>query len=207
MHPVFKVSFALIALLLLSACSTPSRTISTFDGPKYSGPEFGKILVIGIADSYNSRAEFERLLASQIRSGGTGATAYYSLANKDDTIDRAAIEKIVTDGGFDAVLITRVLNRNFENKAKTGSAEVKKVRKTGSAVDLFRYDYEELNKPVTQTVAVKIILSSELFSTASSGLVWAIEAEISNEESSAALIDDAAKRVARELRKDELIAK
>ena len=207
MHYVSKLVLALVTLVLVSACSTPSRTVSTFDGPKYSGPDFEKVLVIGIADNYNNRAEFERLLASQIRLSGSGATAYYSLANKEDPIDRAAIEKIVADGGFDAVLITRVLNRDFESKTKTGAAEVKKSRKTGGAIDLFRYDYEELNKPVRQTVAVKIVISSELFATVSSGLVWAIEAEVANEGSNAALIDDAAKAVARGLRKDGLIPK
>jgi len=206
-HHLSKLTLTLITLVFLSACSTSSRTTSTFDGPKYSGPDFTKILVIGIADSYNSRAEFERLLASQIRSGGTEATAYYSRANKDDVIDRAAIERIVKDGGFDSVLITRVLDRSVESKSKTGSAEIKKTRKSGGAIDLFRYDYEELNKPVKQTVAVIVAFSSELFSIESGGLVWAIEAEIANEEGSAVLIDEAARVVSRELHKDGLTAK
>lgn len=207
MPHVSKLTLTLIALVFLSACSTSSRTTSSFDGPEYSGPDFTKILVIGIAESYNSRAEFERLLASRIRSGGTEATAYYSLANKDDAIDRAAIEKVVKDGGFDSVLITRVKDQSVESKSRTGSAEVKKTRKSGRPANLFRYDYEELNKPVQQIVAVVVVFSSELFSVESSDLVWAIEAEIANEEGSAVLIDEAARVVSRELLQDGITAK
>jgi len=199
-----RLTATALALLALAACGSTSRTISTFDGPAYSGPGFTNVLVLAVADSYNNRATFERTLAKEISSGGASATAYYSLTKMDDQIDRPAIEKLVQKGGFDAVLITRVLSSDIVSNEKTGSSATKVTRKDSA---LFRYDYEELNEPATLTVDVNAIISSELFSVASGDKVWAIETNISENSSVGVIVVDAADIVARELRRGGLIAK
>ena len=65
---------------------------------------------------------------------------------------KASIEKLVEEHGFDSVLITRVLNRDAEGKLKVGSSSAKKIRKDGRPGNLFRYDYEEINEPVTPSL-------------------------------------------------------
>ena len=92
--------------------------MSTFEGPAYNGPVFRNILVIGVADSYNNRAAFERELVQDIKSGGAEATALYTVLDKDTPINKSTVEKVVDEGGFDAILITRALNRDFKSKAK-----------------------------------------------------------------------------------------
>jgi len=198
------LSAAAAALLALSACGSTSRTISTLDGPAYAGPEFTKVLVLAIADSYNSRALFERTLVSEISSSGTSATAHYTLTKMDDPIDRPAIENLVQKGGFDSILITRVLDSNVVSKEKTGSAATKVTLKDSA---LFRYDYEELNEPVTLELGINAVISSELFSANSGAKVWAIQSDIADETSIDVAVIDAAKIVAQRLRRDGLIAR
>ena len=204
MRKLALLSAAAIAVLALSACGSSSRTISTFDGPAYAGPEFNNVLVLAIADSYNNRAIFERTLASDISSGGTSATAHYTLTKMDDPIDRPAIEKLVQKGGFDALLITRVLDSNFISKEKAGSAATKVTLKESA---LFRYDYEELNEPVTLALGVNAVISSELFAVASGAKVWAIQSDISDETSIDIAVVDAAGIVAQRLRRDGLVTR
>ena len=204
MRKLALLSTAAIAVLALSACGASSRTISTLDGPAYAGPGFKNVLVIAIADSYNNRAMFERTLVSEISSGGTSATAHYTLTRMDDPIDRPAIEKLVQEGGFDAILISRVLDSNFVSQKKTGSAATKVTRKDTA---LFRYDYEELNEPVTLELGVNAVISSELFSAASGAKVWAIQSDISDETSIDIAVVDAARIVAKRLRRDGLVAR
>jgi len=198
------LSAAAIAVLALSACGPSSRTISTFDGPVYAGPEFNNVLVLAIADSYNNRAIFERTLVSEITSSGTSATAHYTLTKMDDPIDRPAIEKIVQKGEFDAILITRVLDSNFVSQEKTGSAATKVTLKDSA---LFRYDYEDLNEPATLELGVNAVISSELFAVASGAKVWAIQSDISDETSIDIAVVDAAKIVAQRLRRDGLVTR
>lgn len=207
MRQVSRLSILLCATLALAACGSTSRTTSTLDGPAYRGAGFSNILVLGIADSYNNRAIFERTLVKEIESETVAATTHYSLTKMGDTIDRASIEGLVAEGGFDAVLITRVLNRQFESELKAGSASTKVTRKDSDrVVDLFRYDYEELNEPTTLTTEFNVIISSELFSANSSARVWAVESDISEETEIRLLVLDAATIVAKRLRRDGMLA-
>lgn len=195
---------AAAAALILAACGSTSSTISTLDGPAYAGPGFANMLVIAIADSYDNRATFERELAKKISSGDTSATAHYTLTKMGDPIDRPAIEKLVKDGAFDAVLITRALDSEVVGREKTGSASTKVSRKSDA---FFRYDYEELNDPVTIALDVNVVISSELFSVASGEMVWAIKSKLSDKASVGMIVFDAADIVAKRLRRDGLVVR
>lgn len=208
MRHLKKISLTIIAAMTIAACGgTTSRTTSTVDGSAYSGPGFSNLLVIAVADVYNNRAMFERTLSQEISGDSVAATPYYSLTKMDDPIDRPTIEKIVNEGGFDAVLITRVLNRDIDSSIKVGSSSAKKVRKDADGVaDLFRYDYQELNEPMTLSMEFNVVISSELFSVATSDRVWGIESDIADSTSVGTLVLEAADIVARELRRDDMLA-
>ena len=195
------------SLLALAACTSAGRTVSTFDGPAYKGPAFRNLLVIGIAGSYDSRVMFERELAKEIRSGGAGATALYTLVTIDTPIDRPTVEKILAEGDYDAVLVTRAVNSDVGSSVKSGTSTAKAKRKDGSAANLFRYDYEELNEPDTLVLELKVVIASELYAAKSQERVWSIEADISDQSSVGVLVDDASQVVASRLRKDGLIPK
>ena len=198
------LSAAATAVLTLAACGSTSSTISTLNGPAYAGPGFSNMLVLAIADNYDNRANFERELANKISSGDTSATAHYTLTKMGDPIDRPAIEELVKDGRFDAVLITRVLDSTVLGREKTGSAATKVSRKSDA---FFRYDYEELNDPVTIALDVNVVISSELFSVTSGERVWAIESKLSDKASVGMIVFDAADIVAKRLRRDGLVAR
>lgn len=207
MRQLSRLAVLFGSLLVLAACASSSRVVSTLEGPAYQGPAFRNLLVIGIADSYNNRATFERTLAQEISESGAGATALYTLVDKDTPIDRATVEKVLDGSSFDAVLITRALNRDFKSTAKTGSPSAQAVRKEGGAANLFRYDYKELNEPATLSMELNIVIGSELFSAESREKVWAIEADISDQASIGVLVVDASNVITSRLRKDGLIPK
>lgn len=207
MRYISRLAVLFSFLLVLAACASSGRVVSTFDGPAYEGPAFRNLLVIGVADSYNNRATFERTLAQEISEGGAQATALYTIVDKDAPIDRATVEKVVDEGDFDAILITRALNREFKTKAKTGSPTAQAIPKGGSAANLFRYDYKELNEPATLSMELNIVIGSELFAAASREKLWGIEADISDQASVGVLVIDASNVIASRLRKDGLIPK
>lgn len=206
MRNITRLLLSALVLLALSACASSHRTVSTFDGPKYSGPGYKKILVIGMADSYNSRTSFERMLAQRISGGAASATAFYTLVSRDDPIERDTVLSVVKEGGFDAVLVSRVVNRGVSSSTRTGSAMTKVTRKEGKPMDLFRYDYEELNEPSTLSLEVTIVMASELYDAATQTRAWAIETEFARTESVAVVVSDAVDIVASRVVKDGLIA-
>lgn len=205
MRNLVRFSILSIVAICVSACGPSNRTKSTFEGPDFTGPAFKKVLVIGIAGDYNSRADFERMLAREISVAGTSATPYYSLVDVDAPIDRSSIEAQVQAGAFDAVLITRVLNRDVESKVKVGSSATKKIRQEGGLVDLFRYDYEELNEPVRLSMDLTVVIEVEVFAVESAARVWAIESDMSDHDSREELTLAAVELVSRALRRDGLV--
>lgn len=198
------IGFASVSLsLVLGACSTSTPTVLD-DGGSYSATRFNNILVIGVADDYEGRSKFERKLASELRTSGAKATALYAAAGGNKPIDREAISTLVEANGYDSVLISKVLNRDSRVSLQPGSSATKSVRKDGGAIDLFRYDYVELNEPATLDMKLSLTISTELFAAVDSRLIWAIESEISNKALDD-LINEASDKIARRLKRDNLI--
>jgi hypothetical protein len=199
------ISFLLAVSLVFAACSASTRTVTSTTAAKYQGDGFNNILVIGVANDYNSRSRFERILVTKLAEHNVTAVAYYRAMGGSDPIERESVKQLVESEGFDAVLITRVLNQNVDAKSKSGSAATKSVRKDEGALHLFRYDYEDLNEPPNFSFDVSVKLSTEVFDTSSESLVWAIEADISRKEVVSQVVDEAVKIIIQRLQKDGVI--
>lgn len=192
-----------VLCVILSACSTTTGT--TQGATNKGGATFNNILVIGVANDYEGRTRFERKLASKLKEEGAAATPLYVAAGGNKPFEREAIEELVKANGYDAVLISRVLNRNSDATVNAGTTATKAVRKDGGPVNLFRYDYEELNEPVTFSIDLSVTLSTELFETTNSERMWAMESTISRKENLDDLVNEAAETIARRLKKERLV--
>jgi len=192
-------------VVLISACSTPTRSSSTDDNLVVDSGPFENVLVIGVGEDYEGRTRFERKLSSDLRETGIQATAYYSAIGGNKLIDRESILQLIQSEGFDAVLISRAGNPDSGASITPGSVSTKVVRKDGRPIDLFRYDYEDLNQPAIMKVDLSVVLTTELYAAESRQKVWTMETTLSHEESLGGLIHDAADDIVRGLKKDKLI--
>lgn len=195
----------LILAILVSACAPSPLVVKTLHEPAYRDVIFRNYLVIAIAEHYDVSAQFERQLVSAIRNNGASATAYYTVAGNKPPITREAVATAVREGNFDAVLLTRV--KGMENKVEVhgGAPETKTTRRSGTAFDLFRYDYEELNDPDSVQVEMSVVLITELYAAAEEKKVWAIESSVSSSEGAGVLIDKEVETIIRQLQNDKLI--
>jgi hypothetical protein len=196
---IYQLIFAIALSSVLIACATTAGSSATAGSTGISVKRFENILVIGVANDYDGRARFEREMVSELKSQGKAATAYYIAVGGDKPIDRSTIENLAKSENFDAVLITKVLNRDSQTTVKAGSTETKTVRQDSA---LFRYDYQELNEPTTLNVAVAITISSELFDVASGEKTWGMQAELAEEEFVSKIVDQAVSKISRQLKKD-----
>jgi hypothetical protein len=102
-----------------------------------------------VAGNYTNRAYFERSVVSGIRAKGSSASAFHVVAGGNKPVTREAVRDAIESGGFDAVLVSRVLDTNTDLDVKSAVTGTKVTRKDGGVVDLFRYDYEELEEPMS----------------------------------------------------------
>jgi hypothetical protein len=199
---MFRNEVLVVLSVFLISCAAQTQTAADSRADNRS---FTNVLVIGVANDYNARAQFERNVVSELKASGMNSAAYYSVVGGNKPIDRATIDELIVAEGFDGVLITKVLNRDTQSTIKTGSTATRATRKEGRAVDLFRYEYQELNEPATLDIDLTVTISSELFSVTDGEKVWEIEAQISEKEALGDIVAEAVTTVIRRLRKDEYV--
>jgi hypothetical protein len=198
-----------ILILALAGCGGSTITVKkTLDNPKYTDHSYSDILVIGVAGDYDNRAAFERAMVSRIQAEGAAATAYYTVVGRNKPITRNAVSTIVKSTGFDAVLLTRVLDQSSNVSVEGGKADTKVSRmEADRVIDLFRYDYEEMPGPGNINISSTVILSAEMFSGPDETRIWAIESTIADKENVGQIIESAADTIIAQLKKDHLIGR
>lgn len=188
----------MLVLLGCAVAPVPSTVIRTvFDLPEgHTG--FSNLLIIGVAGDYESRALYERSLASAFDDLGARTTAYFTVVGRRPVLTRAALETAILAREFDAVLLTRQKGQD--------RADLVANRPVGAGFDLFRYDYDELNGAASIQQASAITFVTEIYSTANHEKVWAIESLSFDKNTATELIEEQAAMVAQQLRLDGILA-
>ena len=73
------------------------------------------------------------------------------------------------------------------------------------SLNLFRYDYEELNEPEIIDLNRTVVLTTEMYAAADERKVWAIETTSSNKPNIGALVESSAEAIVGQLRRDGLV--
>ena len=201
------VAFLFVAvLLLIGACSAPTKVTKIFADPNYADSSYSNFLVIGVAGNYNSRAQFERTMVSKLKSAGASATAYHLIVKGNQPITRDAVTDMARSNEYDAVLLTRVISREVAADIKSGPAPTKVSRKHGGPADFFRYDYEVLNNLEKIDLTTTVVLATELYSAEDENMIWAIEfTSTGTMDNVGQLIVNVADTIMESLGKDRLI--
>ena len=85
---IYRYFLIAVSAFMVWACAATSNTQRTHFDENFANASFGRFLVIGVAGSYNNRAQFERTLASRLRSIGAAASAYYTVVPGNEPISR-----------------------------------------------------------------------------------------------------------------------
>ena len=198
-----KVLLLIAVSVVATGCAATSTTSASPDLAKLA---YSNFLVIGVAGDYNNRAYFERSVVSGIRAKGSSARAFHVVTPGNKPLTREAVKDAIESGGFDAVLVSRVLDTESDLGVKSAVTGTKVTRKDGGVLDLFRYDYEELDEPMSLELKTKVNIATELYSAASEQKVWSIDSVSSATENIGKLIEDAAENVVKRLHRDDLIS-
>jgi hypothetical protein len=201
-----NILLVLAATAMASCASSGSKINQLLQHPDYVHAGFSDVLVIAVADDYDTRAHFERQAAAAIRETGATATPYYTVIGRNPPITSSDINNAVRARGFDSILMTRIENQDDQVAVKGSAPDAQAVRRDANNVfDVFKYDYEELNEPPRVEINSTIVLATDLFAAEKQERVWAIETTSYNYTDAYALINSEVKTIVDRLKKDGMV--
>jgi hypothetical protein len=99
-----------VALALALAGCASTRLDDAYVDPAYRGGPFQKLIVIGLGASEGGRAAFEEAVVETLRARGVAAAPSHDMFAASEDVTREAVESWAREGGYDGVLVTRLLD-------------------------------------------------------------------------------------------------
>jgi len=173
-----KIARLLFPLLLLLASLTGCASVSLVDSwktPVVPKNSYRNFLVVGITQDLQMRMVFEEVLAAELRQKGLTAIPSYTVTGAETKLSREIVVKAVQSTSVDAVITTRVIDRN--KKSHTAVGYEMTSRGVSGYADWYgsgMVSYATFDmKPVEVTTSSTYALETHLFDTATQNLVWA----------------------------------
>jgi hypothetical protein len=190
---------AVVALTLV-ACATTTIKESWTD-PAAGRLEFRKVLALVLSSDASLRRIGEDELVRQIRR--TQAVAAYTVLSAEDYGDVERAKATLRTAGFDGVVTMRLVGKEQRQTWVPGGAYP--APSYASFGGYYRYAWPSVYDPGylrTDTIAQ---VETQVYSLADDKLLWAGLSETVNPSDARSLIDDVARAVAKELKKQGLV--
>src|SRR5688500_6375224 len=186
-----------LLLLLVAGCSSPKVT-SRWRDPDFAGPiQFKKAVVLAIHPDAAVRKVAEDEMVAQI---GTGrAVAGYNVVSDDERKDVAALRSKVEAQGIDGAVTMKLASSHTETTD---------VPNPAGAQPFYNY-YDQAGALATAprtTVTTRIVgVQTNVYTVADGKLIWSGTVELQNPSDAHQVVDDVAKAVRDQLRKEKLL--
>lgn len=177
----------------------------SFSAESASEASFENFLVIGISGNYENRAQFERVLVSQLRNRGASASTWHSVIGGNKAINKEDVIASIQEHGFDAVLAIRKLDGNVELEVTRSRTDIDAEPIGGRIVNLFRSDYKDYTTPESIDLATQTTLAIELYSAESEEIVFQFDHETKRDTNIGLLIDQTAEAIVKRIDREKLI--
>ncbi len=201
-----KAALLAIPLLALAGCaSAPIEMGNIWTDPAYKSGGFQKMLIIGLSHDDGVAQQFERVLAGDLIDAGIKAVPAHTAIKGTGMLDEAAVRQAVKDGGYDSVLLTRVL------KVEQGHEWVSGMTYTTPNVyyrdywGYYRSSYTVVHEPGYMVETTTVTLESNLYDASSEQIVWTAQSRTFNPEDTLANIESLATQVTRNLDRHNLL--
>jgi hypothetical protein len=214
--PALLLSLAVV----LAGCSLPGKgkvTNASWADDAVRGQTFKRVLVVGVSADLDARCNFERYLATRIRSESTVAMTSCASVTKRDPLTRESIEEAVRAKQADAVIATVLVSKDWHLQ-KGGDRDTRgggmyKAVDSGWG-DFYGYYgtygvpviYAEFQTaPSVTTLKTDAEVRTMVYSTRDAKLVFTLDTVIKNAEGRSQGLDAATTPIAERLRRENLI--
>lgn len=203
---VFAISVA------VAACSTGPQVTTTQKFAESTSAPYENLLVIFLADKFDSRRYLETEVVKKLAENGTQAVASTSMMDSRTPKTRQTFLAMVEKTGADAVLVTQIANLQSEGTVVDMNPEATYNFRPTYYYNVWSVDLQEYKEPQAVDFEHSLALATQLYSVSSKDVVWAIESHSNIKQAfdqgpDYSIYIDEAKAIASSLRKDGLISK
>jgi hypothetical protein len=197
----------LIAACTFAACSKTTTSIPlSWRNPDFQHTVFKKLFIIGVGEDEGARRLFEDTFAKALAYKGTSARASWGVLPQSTQLTEEQVLGAVEGGGFDGVLITRLLSVDQSEEYVPGSTYTVPTTYYGHGYyGYYGTSYDVVHQPGYFKTNTTFRLETNLYAVAGSGLVWSGQSETLNPESLTDVIDSMTAAVAKKLKDEKLI--
>lgn len=193
-----------MSVLATGACSksqTKTTIPATWRNPEFTGEPFGKLFVIGVGRNAAYRRLYEDHMVQALGAQGAMAEASWVTFPENDKLDPTKVLSAVSEGDFDAIVITRLLSVDEEMEYVPG--------KPPTSSDLYMAGYDKAyavnSDPGHYARKTKYRVETALYSARDGIVVWLVRSETVNPDSVEEVIQSVSSSVAKKMKADGLI--
>jgi hypothetical protein len=168
---VFGISVA------LAACSTAPQVTTTQKFAESADAPYENILVIFLADKFDSRRYLETEVVKILTENGTQAVASTSMMDSRTPKTRQTFVAMVDDIGADAVLVTQIANLQSEGTVVDMNPQATYNFRPTYYYNVWSVELTEYSEPQAVDFEHSLALATQLYSVSAKDVVWAIESK------------------------------
>ena len=110
-----RLAAAAIVAAALTSCAASTQLTSSWSDPAAAGHVFKKIVVVGVTNKSAVRREYEDSWTRELAARGVEAVPSYNFGGSDTKLDKDAAMAKLGEIGADAVLVTRLVDKDSYN--------------------------------------------------------------------------------------------
>ena len=110
-----RLAAAAIIAATLTSCAASTQLTSSWADPTAAGRSYKKIVVVGVTNKAPIRREYEDAWTHELAARGIEATPSYNFGGPDVKLDKDAAMSKLQEMGADAVLVTRLVDKESYN--------------------------------------------------------------------------------------------
>jgi len=206
----------LLSIFLLTFLTTVSaksiKIVTSWFNPKYEGQTFHKVLVIGVAQNLEVRADFEDVMASKIARPGIDTIPGNQILLRPDPKAKPDLDYLraqIRDHHIDAVVVSRLLKIDRKVTSIPSSTYIAPFPYYYSFYGYLGAVYPVIYDPGYERKDTTVSVETNVYATSKpdGDLVWTGVSDSFNPKSAKKVADGLVKEVPRQMEKDGLLPK
>lgn len=199
------LGLASAAAIIATGCAPQAEVVKLYEDPARASTGYERLLVVVVSSDFDQQQQFEHEIVDSLGREQVEASPAHTSIDTSNGMLQEDIDRLSDTIGADGILISHIVSVDTSVETAEGRSEIESTCRGGDLVDIFLYDHKVIREPDSVEMAHTVTVVTNLYDTASKSRVWTIQSTCFEKASMAAVLQQEAGAIVRQLRIDELI--